>query len=328
MLRIGGAVAAMCALGALLGASPASAAPCYSSTPNSVPFTDSYGDGDLGVAPEIVGGMIATDGGCTFAVAYSIADQAAMLDSDFLSWFIDIDNNPGTGSSSGFEGADFAIGRLGSGFVGVSRYDAATGGFESVGQGQALGPFGAQVNLSGFNANPQTTLTVAGGSSWTSSSGERYNDWAPDIGLAPFAFGLRFSATGPTQVPVAPTAPPVVPASPNVPRAPDNSGLVRHGPPTLSTPAKRCKVPTLRGLRLSSAKRRLRSAHCSLGKVRRVSSKRYAGRVISSKPGRGRRLAARAKVSIVVGKSRARRSMLQSEPELFTEAIDAAIRSR
>jgi uncharacterized delta-60 repeat protein len=64
-----------------------------------------------------------------------------------------------------------------------------------------------------------------------------------------------------------------------------------------------CFVPNVRGKRLAPAKRTIRHADCSVGKVTRVSSNRVSrGRVILQHPRRGTDLPARSKVNLVVSK--------------------------
>lgn len=125
---------------------------------------------------------------------------------DFVSWFIDTDDNVATGSQSGFRGADHVLGRLPNGYVGLSRYNASTGRYDVVKEGFPLGEFGGGVHLSDFDASPGVTFRVAGGNSWTSTSGAAYFDFAPNNGTV--GFGVQFaSASGPESGPVQPTQP-------------------------------------------------------------------------------------------------------------------------
>ena len=65
----------------------------------------------------------------------------------------------------------------------------------------------------------------------------------------------------------------------------------------------RCRVPRVtRGLRLSQAKALLAAAHCTVGKVRRVSSSRKRGRVVRFSPASGTKLPPLATVGIRVSK--------------------------
>jgi beta-lactam-binding protein with PASTA domain len=63
-------------------------------------------------------------------------------------------------------------------------------------------------------------------------------------------------------------------------------------------------VPRVLGKRLAAARRSIRAAHCSLGRVRRTSSPKSAGRVIAQSPRPGVRKAAGTKVKLVVSKGR------------------------
>jgi hypothetical protein len=65
-----------------------------------------------------------------------------------------------------------------------------------------------------------------------------------------------------------------------------------------------CVVPRVLGKRLAAARRAIRAAHCSLGRVRRTSSPKSAGRVIAQSPRPGLRKAAGTKVKLVVSKGR------------------------
>jgi len=68
----------------------------------------------------------------------------------------------------------------------------------------------------------------------------------------------------------------------------------------------RCVVPRLKGRRLTTAKKAIRHAHCSVGRTTsRFSRKVAKGRVISQSPRRGRTLPAHSKVKLVVSKGRA-----------------------
>jgi serine/threonine-protein kinase len=66
-----------------------------------------------------------------------------------------------------------------------------------------------------------------------------------------------------------------------------------------------CRVPKVKGKKLSRAKRALRKAHCRPGKIRHRASRKFRkGRVISQKPGAHRRLHQGAKVRLVVSKGK------------------------
>jgi hypothetical protein len=66
-----------------------------------------------------------------------------------------------------------------------------------------------------------------------------------------------------------------------------------------------CVVPKVKGKKLRAAKRSIRKAHCSPGKVTRAFSKSVKkGRVISQKPKPGKKLAAGSKVKLKVSKGK------------------------
>jgi serine/threonine-protein kinase len=66
-----------------------------------------------------------------------------------------------------------------------------------------------------------------------------------------------------------------------------------------------CVVPKLKGKTLAAARRALKSAHCSAGKVTRSYSAHVRkGRVSSQSPRAGRKLAAAAKVRFTLSKGK------------------------
>ena len=69
-----------------------------------------------------------------------------------------------------------------------------------------------------------------------------------------------------------------------------------------------CSVPNLKGKTLAAARRALGVRHCSLGRIKHTYSRRSRrGVIVSQKPGAGRRLAERGKVSVVVSLGRPHR---------------------
>ncbi|HWH43438.1 MAG TPA: PASTA domain-containing protein [Thermoleophilaceae bacterium] len=282
----------------------AASAACVTSAPGGQGYADNPSDSEAGLAPEISQTNVATDGNCGLTVSFTITNQPAMGQNDFLAWFIDSDGNAGTGSQSGFRGADHSVGRLDSGFTGLSRYNPGTGQFEFVRQVSPSGPFGAFFSLNDIAAVNGAVGTVAGGASWEGTY-DTYYDWAPEPGQAPYPFTWAFSDSAPPPPPP-PPAPPAPPApAPQSPAAP--SDLADDG----------CRVPSLRGMTIARAANRLGARGCSLGRVRRVrSTPRNRGRVISSSPRAGTRRPRGTRVNLVVGKGprRARRaSSLEAE---------------
>jgi len=66
-------------------------------------------------------------------------------------------------------------------------------------------------------------------------------------------------------------------------------------------PPPQCRVPRVIGLRLATARTRIRKANCRVGRVRRARSRRV-GRVLSQSPRAGARRANGARVNLVVGR--------------------------
>ena len=71
---------------------------------------------------------------------------------------------------------------------------------------------------------------------------------------------------------------------------------------TSAPPVPKCKVPRLLGKTLARARRMIRVAHCSMGRIRRARSSRARGRVASQKPKAGRVFAAGTKVNLVISR--------------------------
>jgi len=83
---------------------------------------------------------------------------------------------------------------------------------------------------------------------------------------------------------------------------------VIYTPPSPSPPppaSVKCRVPRLKGKKLSAAKRALHQAHCRVGKIKRVKSRTMrTGRVMSASPSAGHRFPAGHKVELFVSKGR------------------------
>jgi PASTA domain-containing protein/List-Bact-rpt repeat protein len=80
-------------------------------------------------------------------------------------------------------------------------------------------------------------------------------------------------------------------------------------PPPSSPPPStvKCQVPAVKGRLLRVARNRIRSAHCSVGKIRWARSKKQRGRVIAQKPLAGKTLPLGGRVSLVVSRGHRRR---------------------
>jgi hypothetical protein len=71
---------------------------------------------------------------------------------------------------------------------------------------------------------------------------------------------------------------------------------------TNAPPVPKCKVPRVIGKGLSKAKRSVRAAHCSVGRIRYQRSKRTKGHVVRQSPAAGRKLAVGSKVNLFVSR--------------------------
>lgn len=256
---------------AFLIPSAASAAPCYSSTPASVGYSDSPSDSELGLAPELTGGSASLDGACNLTTGYSVLGQSAPYFGEFYSWFIDVDGNPATGA---FGGAEMAM-----------SLDATYGGALAVYSGgtwnalkaiPTAGPFAVRAALGDLGANSPTTLRFYGGGMW-SGVYDDYFDFAPDPGQPSVPLAVSFATSPP-----APAQPPVSNQS-------------------------NCTVPKLKGLSYRAARARLSAAGCRVGVVIKRKSRRYNKRVISSDPRAGTVLTRGSSVDLVIGKKPAKR---------------------
>jgi hypothetical protein len=92
------------------------------------------------------------------------------------------------------------------------------------------------------------------------------------------------------------------------PKGTSNGGDVAFTTLALTPPKKpvKCRVPKLKGLSLAKAKRRLRAAHCKLGKVKRPKLRKGRGTIVrlvvkKQSPRPGKVLAKNAKVRVSLG---------------------------
>jgi hypothetical protein len=134
--------------------------------------------------------------------------------------------------------------------------------------------------------------------------------WAPDLGgahfyRAPRTFSYQWSRggtdiSGATAAQLTATAPGSYRCTVTAANHVGSGATQTSAAHAVSEP---CVVPRLRGKKLRAARRALRRAQCTPGKVRRRSSARVpAGRVIRSKPGKGTTLPAGARVKLIVSR--------------------------
>lgn len=278
-------VALMLGIPAAAVVAPAAAGATCVSTPATATLPDSTTDGS-GIAPEITSLDVALDANCQAAFSFGIINQTDYIGTDFLGWFVDLDGNTATGSQTGFRGSDVALGRNASGMAAFSTYNASTASFVTTGSATTVGTWGAQVDLAPLAPFGVHAMTVAGGSSYTGSSGASYYDWAPDIGASPLGFiGSLASYVAPLPAPAAPAVAPTPVVAAPVP------------------PVAICTIPKLHNVALGQAKVRLRKAGCKPGRVQRqTSSTVKQDRVIRSKLPAGRQVAVDRGVALVVSR--------------------------
>jgi hypothetical protein len=135
-------------------------------------------------------------------------------------------------------------------------------------------------------------------------------------GIATAGSGIKSLLVGGQAIPVAPggTWSAQLPLNPGANTitalATDGAGAtaqsqvtVVYQPPATPAAVVTCHVPRVKGMRLAAAEKALRKAHCKVGKVKHVSSRKLArGRVMSTKPRAGRRLRAGTKIELFVSK--------------------------
>lgn len=72
--------------------------------------------------------------------------------------------------------------------------------------------------------------------------------------------------------------------------------------PLAPPPPIRCRVPRVVHQRVATARSRIKRAHCSVGRIRRVRARRYRGIVVAQSPPANRVLRQGARVNLVVGR--------------------------
>jgi len=86
--------------------------------------------------------------------------------------------------------------------------------------------------------------------------------------------------------------------------ADEGTGKVGYVSPDWAPPPVQCVVPKVIGKELAAAKRAVRAAKCSVGKVKKAASRKPRGKVISQTPKPGAKRAENAKVNLVVSKGK------------------------
>ncbi len=147
------------------------------------------------------------------------------------------------------------------------------------------------VTLSGLTSAGSgiTSLVVGGQSVPVGPTGL----WTAQVPLSPGTNTITAlatdgaGATAQVQIAVVYTPPPPAPHA---------------GPPP---PAARCKVPKTKGMKLTVAEKAIRKAHCKVGKVKWVKSRKMRhGRVMSTTPRPGHVLSSGSKIELFVSKGR------------------------
>ena len=75
------------------------------------------------------------------------------------------------------------------------------------------------------------------------------------------------------------------------------SYIARYGPQSVV-----CRVPRVIGMRLGTAKTKIRRAHCQVGRVRRARSRLRSGRVTAQRPLAGRVLPRGTRINLTVSR--------------------------
>jgi hypothetical protein len=155
----------------------------------------------------------------------------------------------------------------------------------------------SSVSLSNFSAGSAAQV-------WRFTTAAGGIQRADDVAVAGGAFTATFPAQSMSMV--------VVPAGSGASQPPTTPPPSTETPtPALGTPLPHslpvpivlhCVVPKLKGLTLAQAKKKLRNAHCRLGKVTKKHSAQRKGRVIAQKPKPRARLKAGTKVAVVLSR--------------------------
>jgi hypothetical protein len=252
---------------------------------NAQGWADPIGDAEAGLAPDVTTVGLANDDLGAIGMRIDTPNWQYLISGTFVGVFMDTDQNALTGDSTG---SDYAIAIDGdTNTIGLARWNGSTWDF-SVPQSTLSGSwgYGATVAINRSDLSTPTGMNFWIGASWTGIG--TYYDFAPDAGLPSWNYQIVVAPPPPPPPP-----PPLPPPPPPPPQPP---------PPPPPPPRVRCTVPRVVGLRLAPARTKIRRAHCSVGRIRRVRS-RKVGRVISQSPRAGVRRAKGARVNLSVGRN-------------------------
>lgn len=285
------AVLVVAAFVAALTAAPAQAAPaaCVSATPQAVSLVDQADDAEAG-APEVTNVNAQVKADCTVSVRLGIANRTRLLADDAVLVYLNTDGNSSTGAKS-FGGADQGVGLVadedGPGYIALlGRWDASAEAidFENATELDisTTGGFGftAGIDELGVASGTSLGLSVA---ALSEPDGEIALDFAPDDEGGVLALPIAFSTTA-TRDTTSTTSPT---------QTPTRDGIVRRT----------CRVPKLKGRTLAGARKALKAAGCRTGRTRgRYGTDMRKGRVVTSLPAAGLRIAATRPVTVVVAR--------------------------
>lgn len=287
------AVLVAAALLAALAAAPAqaAAAACVSATPQAVALEDAGDDAELG-APEVTTVNAQVKADCTVSVRLGIANRTRLLPDDAVLIYLNTDGNPATGAKS-FGGADQGVGLVadedGPGYIALlGRWDASAEAidFENATELDisTTGGFGftAGIDELGVASGASLGMSIA---ALSEPDGEIALDFAPDDEGGVLSLPIAFSTTATRQTGGTHTTTPA--------QTPTRDGIVRRT----------CRVPKLKGRTLAGARKALKAAGCRTGRTRgRYGTDSRRGRVVTTLPAAGLRIAATRPVTIVVAR--------------------------
>lgn len=261
---------------------------------NATGYADPTGDVVGNLAPDITSVGIANDDSGNLAFVVNIPNRAGLIDGDFLSIFLDADQNPATGS----QGSDYilsALGEAGQDFFSLCQWQGTWNC--SVPQGSAVGayPYGSYRltwklsrgdigNSIGFNFDVGTSYK---------GIYDTYYDFAPDLGKGKWNYQILTAASQPPPPPPPPppVAPPPAPTTTTTPAPPSPAPVV-------------CVIPRVVGRTLASARILIFNANCAMGRVTKARSSRPKGLVIAQAPRAGTTRVEGGIVKLIVSRGR------------------------